>query len=196
MMLGGEFREFCVAFERAQNENVMSHVNEIRKQAQEIAESTAYENSVIWQTLVKPTAKHLIFLTDEATRSGRLAVTPALKLASNTFKVDFSRPEGKVEIMAQLTNTGPGAARKIELRCQEPHIIKISSPREGFDLSGTSDMVVVLEVAVTSLATTSGIPIEWHCADVTGHKHACDDIIRIEQQRNQPDWEILLKDPP
>lgn len=197
MLLGGAFREFCLAYERGENERVMSHINEIRQQAQQTAQSHTYENTVAWQVWVKPVAEHAAFLTDEASGSCRMAVTPDLKLSTNVFKLDLLRPEGKVEIAAQLTNRGPGSARNIRLQTSETSTaLKIVAPRDIFDLSGTSDRVVVFEMAVNNSVLPSGIPIAWHCTDITGHNHVAEDVIRIEQQRRQPDWELLLRDPP
>lgn len=119
------------------------------------------------------------------------------KLAASVFKLDLLRPEGKVEIVAQLTNRGPGSARKIRLHTTAAGTdLRIVSPRDAFDLSGGSDMVVVLEMAVNDAAQTSGVPVTWHCTDVTGQSHVCADLVRIEQQRKQPDWDVLLGDPP
>jgi hypothetical protein len=197
MLLGGAFREFCQAYERSENEKVMSHLNEIRQEAEKIAQSQTHENSVVWHAWVKPVAEHVVSLTDEATQSCKLAVTPDLKLSSNVFKVDLLRPEGKAEIVTQLTNRGPGSARRITIDASTAvGDWKVVSPRDEFDLSGSSDMVVVLELTVNADAVTSGVPIAWRCTDVTGRTHVCEDVIRIEQQRKQPDWDVLLADPP
>jgi hypothetical protein len=40
------------------------------------------------------------------------------------------------------------------------------------------------------------IPLVWHCETIRGRLQSNKDILRIEQQRTQPDWTQLLEDPP
>jgi hypothetical protein len=108
MLLGSAFRSFCQAYERGESEKVLSHVDEIGQQARQTSKSDTHANSVIWHLLVRPLADHIVALTDEASRSFKIAATPALKLATDEFKVDLSRVDATLTLSARLVNEGSG----------------------------------------------------------------------------------------
>jgi len=197
MLLGGAFREFCIAYERGNTEKVVSHLNEIRQQAQNTYTSNSHADSVIWHLLVKPLAAHVSLLMDEANRFCKVAVTPALKLATDSFKVDLARAERPFDISARLINEGSGNAQRIRLHTSaSPVHMKIASPRDAFDLAGRGERVLWFECSATTLVPSVSIPIEWHCTDITGEAYTFRETVRLEQQRAQPNWSALLNDPP
>jgi hypothetical protein len=196
-LLGGAFREFCQSYERGETQKIVLRVPEIRQQAQdEIADAVSH-SSVVWQLLVKPVAQHLITLTDEASRTCKLAVTPALKLATNLFKVDLTSKDSTFRISARLLNEGVGNAERVRLHVsQAPFRLDLVSPRGPFDMAGGGERVLLLECGLSASVPSLSIPVSWICKDITGEPHTFRDTLRLEQQRSQPEWGVLLDNPP
>jgi hypothetical protein len=194
LLLGPGFREFCQSYERSDLQRVVLRLPDIRQQAQQALHIAANENSVIWHHLIKPIAHQLIAMTDEASRSCKLALTPSIRLASNVFKSDLSRESSVCMISARIMNDGVGSAVRVRL---DPTIqgIKIASPREAFDLPAGAGRIIELECQVRE-RTTSSTPIAWLCADVSGQKYTFKEELRLEQQNAQPDWSALRDHPP
>ncbi|MGA2985473.1 MAG: ATP-binding protein [Terriglobia bacterium] len=197
MLLGNAFRSFCQAYERGETDKVLSHVDEIRQQARQTLQSDTHANSVVWHLLVRPLAEHVVTLTDEASRAFKLAAAPALKLATDEFKVDLSRVDTSLTLSARLVNEGSGDARKIRFSGSNgPVSMRIISPRDAFDIAGRGEGLIGLEFSINKHIPSLIVPIEWHCFDITGEMHKFPGTIRLEQQRGQPNWDTLLDDPP
>ena len=195
VLLGAGFREFCQSYERSDTQKVVLRLPDIRQQAQDALRSTANENSVMWHILIKPVAEHLITITDEASRSCKLALTPALKLSTSTFKSDLGHESAVSIIPARIVNEGVGNAVRVRL---DPTVIGVSvcSPKEPFDLPGGTDRIIELECKVARGQANSSTRLAWLCADISGQKYTFSDELRLEQQRAQPDWSLLRDDPP
>jgi hypothetical protein len=194
LLIGAGFREFCQSYERNEIRTVVIRLPDIRQQSQEALGIATNENSVIWQVLIKPIAKHLITITDEASRSCKLALTPSIKLASTLFKSDLTRETATCVVSARILNDGVGNATRVRL---DPIIsgVRVVSPREAFDLPAGADRIIEIECKVRD-QDNSLTPITWLCADVSGEKYTFGDELRIEQQRAQPDWSALREYPP
>jgi hypothetical protein len=190
LLLGAGFREFCQSFERSETAKVVSLLPDVRQQAQNSLESTANDNSVVWHSLVKPIAKQLIVLTDEASRTCRLALTPSIKLATNLFKSDLFRDSSTSILSARIINDGIGNAVKVRLD-QTVVGLKIKNPKVPFDLTAGNERIIELECSPTGGQPFFSIPLKWLCSDISGQKHVFADEIRLEQQKAQPDWALL-----
>lgn len=197
ILLGGAFREFCINYERGETEKLIAHLSEIREQAQQVATSKAHYNSVLWHLLVLPVAEHVIALVDEATRTSKLAAKPELRLTSNNFKVDLSKPDTRIQVSALLANDGAGNAIKVHMDSHDSsRTISVASPRSSFDLAPGRETVVVLEIQVSAPAVNLTIPVVLDCRDAMNERHRFKDTLRFEQQRPQPNWNLLQEDPP
>lgn len=197
VLLTGAFRELCLNYEKGEMSKIAPHLDEIRAQAHKIGTADTHVHSVVWQLLVKPLADHVLILADEAARTSRVAVTPELKLANTSFKVDLSKAFNAVQVSALLVNHGSGDARKIQLETETGESkIKILSPRVPFDLATGRDLPVLFEVSIDRPSSTLTIPVGWRCFDIAGGKHFSREILKLEQQRPQPDWAYLLENPP
>jgi len=197
VLLTGAFRELCLNYEKNEMSKFAPHLDEIRAQAHKIGTANTHVHSVIWHLLVKPLADHVLVLADEAARTSRVAVTPELKLANTAFKVDLSKPFTAFQVSALLVNLGSGDARKIQLETPaDLSNIKILSPRVPFDLPTGRDLAVFFELSVENASATLTIPVDWQCLDIVGGKHVFREILKLEQQRAQPDWGYLLENPP
>jgi hypothetical protein len=194
LLLGAGFREFCQSYERSEIQKVVLLLPDVRQQAQEALRLGPNEHSVIWQTLVKPIAAHLMVLTEEASRSCNVALKPSIRLSTNIFKSDLSRESSHSIVSARIINEGVGNATRVRL---DPTItgVKVVSPREAFELPAGTDRIIELECEIQE-ETGSFTPIAWLCTDVSGQRYAFDDELRLEQQRAQPDWSALRDYPP
>lgn len=196
-LLGGAFREFCQSYERGETQKIVAHVPELRQQAQDEIAAQSKQNSVVWQMLIKPVALHLIRLADEASRTCKLAVTPALKLVTTLFKVDLTHNDSVFRISARLLNEGAGNAERVRLHLsQSPVRLELVSPHDSFNMAGGSERVLQLECGISTSVPNLSIPISWLCKDITGEPHTFRDTLRFEQQRPQPEWGTLLENPP
>jgi hypothetical protein len=194
LLLGAGFREFCQSYERSDIQKVVLRLPDIRQQAQEALRIITNENSVVWQILIKPIAHHLMVLSDEASRSCKLALTPSIKLSSNVVKSDLSRESAVCVVAARVVNEGVGNAVRVRL---DPSVqgITVLTPAGPFDLPAGNDRIIELECKVRE-KTSFHTPIVWLCSDVSGQKYTFNDEIRLEQQRAQPDWATLRDSPP
>lgn len=195
LLLGAGFREFCHSYERSESQKVVIRLPDIRLQAQEALRARTHENAVIWHILVKPIAEQLIVLTDEASRTCRLALTPSLRLATNLFKSDLARDDRMTTIPARIVNEGIGNAIRVRL---DPTLLDATlfSPEAPFDLPAGVDRIIEIQCKHLSGKPSSSIALQWLCNDVSGQRHSFADELRLEQQRTQPDWLSLKDNPP
>jgi len=195
MLLGSGFREFCQNYERSETQKVVLRISDLRGQAQVAVNDGTAVNSLLWNLLVKPTADHLTVLADEAARSCKVALTPSLHLSVNVVKIDATQSQGESPIPLKLTNDGLGTATKITLQSAN-HILRIESPREPFTIPAGGDRIVHVIYSRQSGQPSSTLNISWSCEDLSGRKHMFPDTVDIHQQQSEPDWKLLLNNPP
>jgi hypothetical protein len=196
ILLGSGFREFCQSYERSETQKVVLRISDLREQAQNaLNTSAALPNSLLWNILVKPTAEHLAVLADEAARSCKVALTPGLRLAVTEIKVDASQGRSDSPIPLKLANDGVGTATKVTLHSVN-NALRIESPREAFAVPAGSDRIVHVIFPGQPPKPGSQVEITWNCEDLSGRKHSFSDAIQILSQRSQPDWKLLLTNPP
>jgi hypothetical protein len=195
MLLGSGFREFCLNYERSETQKVVLRISDLRGQAQVAVEDGTAVNSLLWNLLVKPTAAHLTVLADEAARSCKVALTPSLHLSVNVVKIDATQSQAESPIPLKLTNDGVGTATKITLQSAN-HILRIESPREPFTIPAGGDRIVHVIYSRQSGQPSSALNISWSCEDLSGRKHMFPDKVDIHQQQSEPDWKLLLNNPP
>jgi hypothetical protein len=195
-LLGSGFREFCQNYERSETQKVVLRISDLRGQAQvAVNAGTAERNSLLWNLLVKPTAEHLTALADEAARSCRVALTPALHLSINSVKIDATQSQSESPIPLKLTNGGVGTATKITLQCAD-NLLRIESPSEPFTIPAGTDRIVHVIFSGHNGQLNSQLSVNWSCEDLSGRQHTFSDSVAIQQQRSEPDWKLLLDNPP
>ena len=194
VLLGAGFREFCLNYERNDMQTVILRLPDVRQQAEAASRIAANENSTLWHILIKPLAAHLIDLTDEASRSYTLALTPSIKLTSTIFKYNLSAQDASCVVMARLINEGMGNATRVRL---DPTLadVRVVSPKDPFQLPAGGDRIVELGCKIRTQPSFA-TPIKWLCTDVSSQRYEFTEEIRLEQQRQQPDWSVLRENPP
>jgi len=196
ILLGSGFREFCQSYERSETQKVVLRISDMRAQAQNtLNANAALSNSLLWNLLVKPTAEHLAELADEAARSCKVALTPALRLAVTEIKIDLTQGRSESPVPLKLSNEGVGTATKVTLHSAN-NFLQIESPREAFAVPAGSDRIVHVVFPGQPPRPGSTVDITWSCEDLSGRKHTFSDAVQILSQRAQPDWKLLLSNPP
>jgi hypothetical protein len=196
MLLGSGFREFCQSYERSETQKVVLRISDLRGQAQAALNATAaLPNSLLWNLFVKPTAEHLTALADEAAKSCKVALTPSIRLAVNEIRIDATLNQTDSPIPLKLTNDGVGTATKVKLRCKD-NICRIVSPHEPFAVPAGSDRIVHIIFPGKVPPPNSTLSIIWTCEDLSGQTHSFSDNLQVLSQRAQPDWKLLLSNPP
>jgi energy-coupling factor transporter ATP-binding protein EcfA2 len=143
--------------------------------------------------------RHIVKLVGEATLKSEEATTPFLILASDVFKLDLSVLDREMSFSCRFLNKGEGRASNVTFEpdlSKLPLDIKILLPRGAFDVAGRSEQIITFEVILRSSLDKVNIPFKWKCRTLAGRSHVDEDLLRIEQQNVQPDWDSLMKDPP
>jgi hypothetical protein len=200
VLLGPNFRKFCESCERQETDRIIKRIPDLKDHAQRSISSTVQRaNSTLWNLTVSQIGRHILKLTDEATQKSEEATTPSLKLASDLIKLDLSMLDREMSFSSRLLNKGEGRASDIILETEIsklPVEIKILQPRIAFDVAGGSEQILTFEVILREPLDTIRIPLKWKCKTLPGRRHVDEDLLIIEQQNTQPDWDNLMRNPP
>jgi len=143
--------------------------------------------------------RHIVNLVDEASQKSQEATTPSLKLASNVIKLDLSRLDREIMFSCRLINRGEGRALNVIVEpdfSRLPLEIKILEPKGFFEVAGDSEQILTFGVVLRGSLDSLSIPLKWKCTTLAGRNHVDEDILKIDQQNVQPDWDSLMEDPP
>lgn len=193
-LLGGGFREFTQSYERGEMTTVVQQLKGIRQHAGDALRLTSAPDSCLWNLLVKPIAEHLVVLADQANRTCRGAITPALKLSSRVFKSDLHREGEAIYFAARLLNKGVGSALNVQLTTSDDRLAL--DPMTPLDILPATDRLISLQYRVQDASLSKSINLEWSCTDILGEPYRFEEMITLEQQKTQPDWSELLEHPP
>jgi len=200
VLLGPTFRKFCESCERQETDKIIKRIPDLKDQMQRsISSPGPRENSTLWKMTVSPIGRHILKLVDEASLRSEKATTPSLKLASNVFKLDLTILDREMTFSCRLLNKGEGSASDVTIETdlsRLPLDIKILQPRGTFDVAGGSEQVLTFEVILRGSLDTIRIPFKWKCKTLTGRSHVDEDLLIIQQQNVQPDWDTLMENPP
>jgi hypothetical protein len=200
VLLGPLFRKFCESCERQETNKIIKRIPDLREQTQRlISSSTHHINSTFWHMSVNRIGRHIIALLDEATIKSKAAITPSLKLASDIFKLDLNVLDRGMHFSCRLLNMGEGRALGVSFKANISNLpidIEILEPRGDFDVSGGSEQILIFRLTLRGMLDSIEMPIYWICKTLDGRSHEDEDILRIEQQNVQPEWDTLLNNPP
>ncbi len=142
---------------------------------------------------------HMSQLVDEGTRTSEEMMTPSLQIVGGTFKLDLARRGTDVVFPARVANDGDGAARSIWFKAAESGnspVLSASEPSDPFDLSAHAERVIHLKLSEVQREGPIKLKAELGCETINGSSKSFYQYLAFEQQRTQPDWEDLLKNPP
>jgi len=200
VLLGPNFRKFCESCERQETKKVIKRIPDLRDQAtRSFSSPGVLSNSTLWNLVVSKVGNHILNLVDEASLRSQAATTPSLGLANNVFKLDLSKSNREATFSCRLKNRGEGRALNVNA---EPDLsglpieINILEPKGLFEVSGESEQILTFGVFLMGALDSLSIPLKWKCTTLAGQSHVDDDILKINQQNIQPDWDSLMEDPP
>jgi len=199
ILLGPLFRKFCESCERSDVEGILGRVTDIQNQARRIHSKTAAHNdSTLWSIVTLRVAAHISEITDEAIQRSRGQTTPSLGLSAYTFKIDLSRAGRETTFAAHLLNQGEGRATGITFEADLSVIpsIELIEPKPPFDIGGHSEQFLRFGMILDRASTRLEVVIKWKCKSATGHAYVFEEILVLEQQRVEPNWDRLVRNPP
>jgi hypothetical protein len=200
ILLGPIFRKFCESCEQQKTDMIIKTIPDLRDQTLRSISSPGHRtNSTLWNMAVAQIGPHIVKLVDQARLKSEEATTPCLELASDLFKLDLSVLDREMLFSCRLLNRGEGRATDVTFECdlsKLPLDMKILQPRGAFDVAGGSEQILTFEVILRSPLDAIKIPVQWKCTTLDGRSHINEDLLRIEQQNVQPDWDSLMKNPP
>jgi hypothetical protein len=200
VLLGPSFRKFCESCEKHETEKVVRRIPELRAQVRlSLSSSASRRNSTLWNLGVAQIGKHITSLIDEASILTELASTPCLGLSTKLFKLDMSKVGAEVRFTCRLINSGDGRATKIDLQTAKSGlaaVVELAEPKLPFEVGSHSEQAVTFTLHVNKVVSALQIPVKWESTSVTGFRVVNEEVIRLEQQNVQPDWEALMENPP
>ena len=198
ILLGAPFRKFFESCERHDDTNVMRRAPELRENLQRytLTQDDPRAYSDIWIRVVAPIVQHVSTIVDDATKEGEASLSPVLSLSNPSTKADLSIKGQEVTLVYRLANSGQGQAIDITLDAHgSPFKLVLAEPHAPFAVGPEGHQIVSLRLKVVEVAPSLNIPIKWHCKTATGSTRSFDDLVTVEQQASEPDWDRLLSDP-
>ncbi len=200
ILLGPTFRKFCESCERQENHKIIGRIPDLKLQVQMLISSPGSKvNSTLWNRTVLKIGRHLEKLINEATLKSEAATKPKLKLASNVFKLDLSAVNKEMIFYCGLQNKGEGRALNVSIDLgfeKRKFEIKIIEPKGNFEVAGDSEQLITFGLLLNEPAECLNIPLNWKCTTVSGSNHENSDLLKIEQQNVQPNWDSIMDTPP
>jgi hypothetical protein len=197
-LLGPVFRKFCEGCERNDDADVVRRVPELREQLAGAVAGEAHDHSPLWREFIHPVFRHVEVLLDEGLRRSEIAASPFLCLANSAVKLDLTSNVSQT-FSCRLLNRGEGRALEVVGSGKEslPGVTTdIIEPNGSFEVGGRSEQFVTFRVTLSQIRERLEIPLTWKCRTPVGASRDFDDILVIEQQHHEPDWEKLRDSPP
>lgn len=204
VLVGPAFRKLFEAYEK--NEDV-----EVIRRAPEYLENIAGHRptapdprlqSQVWLSLVQPVLDHLVTLVEDATSRGEIALAPSLALRNPRTKADLRAAGTDVFLSFSLLNLGKGYARDVSLQRSadaeqdSTYDLVVYEPTGPFAVPPGGEQLVRLCLRLSKPCAELRIPAQWGCVTSSGRQVVAKDELEITQQVTEPNWEVLLSDPP
>lgn len=201
VLVGPAFRKLCEAYERNDDVQVIRRAPEFLQNVRSHSPSSKDPRlcSPLWNSIVGPIMEHLSEVVEDAMSRGEAALAPSLQLRNKTTKADLRNPEREILLSFALQNAGRGDARDVSLQSTgDESTIQLSlvEPAGPFDVAPAGEQLVRVRVVLSSPAITLSAPIKWICQTTLGKEATFSDEIVVTQQVTEPNWELLVSDPP
>ena len=200
VLLGTLFRNFCESCEKYEAERIPRRARDLRRQLQRTLDGLGEDLDHRLQRIVlEPVAKHMSRLIEEGTQASDEMMRPALEIVGGTFKLDLGRGDNDVVFPARVANDGDGTAHAVSIRSGQsdrPAALSASEPSSPFDLPPHTDRLIRLSLSSAPGDGTLELAAVLECETANGRRLKFEQSLEFEQQRKQPDWDELLKNPP
>jgi hypothetical protein len=197
-VLGTNFRKFCEACERQELHRIAQKHQLVLGQAKKTQDDAGSMNdSAFWHDLVLPVCD----VTTRLAQEGRemCSVLPRVHLTSASTRLDLSRVDVEHQVPMRLENAGDGDAKEVTMRIRSASSgaeLRLIEPRRSFDLRAKESALITLGIKLDAPTSGLDIALSWACTTISGTEHSDDDVLRVEQQIVQPDWDELANNPP
>lgn len=198
VLLGKLFRDFCESCEEYQGEQIPMRARDLRKLVQRTLVSLNDGADYRLRHLaLEPVANHVAHLIEEGTLAGEEMVMPSVRITGKVFKLDLAAPE--VVFPVHVINSGDGTAHGIQVgRPEGPNGIDltVSDPSVPFDLAPGTERLVRLRLVGSPSGPSLELPTTVRCKTANQRSVNFPQTLMFQQQRTQPDWDALLRNPP
>ena len=200
LLVGAGFRKLCEDYQRQNADGILNRIPGVREHvAALLGRADNWSGTRLWHDTVLVVANKVVDLADDVLASTQAATATGLRLASTQFKVDLTKRDRNLRIVARLLNEGPGRAKGVTLSGpgeDAPVALRVVEPKPPFDVSGQSQQLVRIEAVVDTDVDSVCVPIQWRCTTPTGANAVQQDIVQLIQQIGQPNWDELRDHPP
>jgi hypothetical protein len=201
VLIGPAFRKLCEAYERNDDTQVLRRAPEflenVKSHTPTSSDARLYSN--LWTDAVAPILGHLSTLVEDAMSRGEVALAPVLELRNDTTKADLRQVGRDIFLSFALRNSGRGRAHDVSLRSStgdEAVQLSLAEPAGPFDVAPDGEQLVRIRLALSAAAARITAPVTWICQTPLGREAAFADEIIVDQQVTEPNWELLITDPP
>ena len=199
-LLGTVFRKFCESCERYEAEQIPMRARDLTRRLQRTLDGLGGDVDHRLQTMVlEPVAKHMSRLIEEGTQASDEMMKPALSIVGGTFKLDLGGRTDGIEFPARVVNDGDGTAHSVSIQLAEPvggTILSASEPSAPFDLPPHTERLIQLKLSNAPSDRILNLHSELACQTANERPLKFKQYLELQQQRVQPDWDELLKNPP
>lgn len=201
VLVGPAFRKLCEAYERNDDVQVIRRAPEFLQNVRSHSPSSKDSrlSSPLWTSIVGPILEHLSEVIEDAMSRGEAALAPSLQLRNKTTKADLRNSEREILLSFALRNSGRGDARDVSLQSNGDKAafqLALVEPSGPFDVAPAGEQLVRVRVVLTRPTTSLSAPIKWICQTTLGKEAIFPDEIVVTQQVTEPNWEMLVSDPP
>ena len=200
-LLGPLFRKFCETCERYEAEQISRRALDLRKQLQRTLNSLGEDlDHRLRRMALEPVAKHMERLIEEGTQASDEMMTPSIEIVGGELKLNLDGANDHVIFAVRVVNDGEGTAKEVRIRAVEsarPVTLAVFEPSEPFDLGPGTERLIRLKLGNAPVdGGKLNLEATLSCKTMNGRQLETAQHLVIEQQRTQPDWDGLLRNPP
>ena len=200
VLLGTLFRKFCESCEKYEADRIPMRARDLSRQLQRTFDGLGEDlDHRLQRTVLEPVAKHMSHLIEEGTQASDEMMKPTLEIVGGTFKLDLGRGDDEVVFSARVVNDGDGTAHAVSIRLDESagaEALSASEPSIPFDLPPRTERLLRLRLSNARSHETLELAAVLECETANGRRIEFEQSLKFEQQRTQPDWDGLLRNPP
>ena len=199
-LLGTLFRKFCESCEKYEAEKIPRRASDLSLQLKRTVDSLEEDFSYrLKRTVVDPVARHMSRLIEEGTLASEEMMSPSVRIVGGAFKLDLPKNGKDVVFPARVINEGDGTAHGLWIRESAPGdsaLLSVCEPSQPFDLAPGTERLIRLRLCNAPSDQPFELQTKLECKTIYGRSLEHKQKLEFEQQRTQPDWDVLLRNPP
>ena len=201
VLLGTLFRKFCESCEKYEAGRIPRRAKDLSRILQRTIDGLGEDlHHRLQRMVLEPVVMHMSRLIEEGTQASDEMMKPSLRVVGGTFKLDLGRGDQQdVVFPTRVVNDGDGTAHRVSIRLDcsaDTAALSASEPSTPFDLPPRTERLIRLKLSVAPGEGTLELPAILECETANGTRLGFEQSLQFEQQRTQPDWDELLRNPP